>query len=290
MKLTKLIKSVIVFSLFSFGTANAGFESTQIPYYGDEFYSSLGNGTTDEDMLLVIKKVLRSYHAPHSGGLDELVNSCDGRPGCYSHRPVGYDMARVILLGGFYLVNHGNTYGIRDVYCDRERLSNEFGSNPPAPKSIPDNTVLNTEHTWPQSRFSGRFGKDFQKSDMHHLFPTDSELNAIHGNHIFGEVTRDLKNLKCNGVARYGYGTGGKQEVFEPPRGHRGNVARALFYFSTRYDLPISSQEEQVLRKWNTEDLVDEEEVRRNNEIFKSQGNRNPFVDYPELVERISDF
>lgn len=290
MKLTQLIKSVIVLSLFSFGSAHAASESTQIPYYGDEFYASLANGTSNQEMLLVIKKVLRSFHAPHAGGLDELVSSCDGRPGCYSHRAVGYDMARVILLGGYYLVNHGDSYGIRDMYCDRERTSSEFSSNPPDFKKIPDNTVLNTEHTWPQSRFSGRFGKDLQKSDMHHLYPTDSELNAIRGNHPFGEVTKDLKTLKCNGVSRYGYPAGGRQEVFEPPRGHRGNVARALFYFSTRYDLPISPLEETTLRKWNKEDPVDEDEVRRNGEIFKSQGNRNPFVDYPELADLIADF
>jgi endonuclease I len=95
--------------------------------------------------------------------------------------------------------------------------------------------------------------------------------------------------LDCKGP-RFGLGTAGSQEVFEPPQDHKGNVARALFYFATRYELTIGKAEEEVLRKWNQEDPVDQEELDRNEEIFKVQQNRNPFVDFPELVDRISDF
>jgi deoxyribonuclease-1 len=291
MMLTKHIKSVIVFSfLFSFGAAQAS-TTTQIAYYGEAFYQSMNNGTTNEDMLLVIKTVLRSYHVPHEGGLDTLAKACDGAKGCYYHQAVGYDMARVYLLGEYYLVDHGgHDFGIRDMYCGVERTSSEFGANPPGPKIIPDHAIVNTEHTWPQSRFSGRFGKDFQKSDMHHLYPTDSQLNGIRGNNPFGEVVKDLKKLKCNGVSRYGQATTGRAEVFEPPKEHKGNVARALFYFSTRYDLPIDPNQEAVLRKWNKEDPVDQDEMTRNEFILSKQGNRNPFVDYPELADTIADF
>ena len=44
---------------------------------------------------------------------------------------------------------------------------------------------MNTEHTWPQSK--GATGA--AKSDLHHLFPTDSKANSIRGNHPFGIVT-----------------------------------------------------------------------------------------------------
>ncbi|MGZ3774240.1 MAG: endonuclease I family protein [Pseudobdellovibrionaceae bacterium] len=291
MKLVKLISSVIIFASLSFvAVANAAQLSQEIPYYGNEFYRDLGSGTANGDLQYRIKAVLRSYHLKQNGQLDLIVNTCQGQQGtCYAHVAIGYNAARVFLMGYYYLVKSDQGYAVRDVYCDRDRLSSEFHTQAPAPNTVPDNTIINVEHTWPQSRFTGKFNTETQKSDLHHLFPTDSQLNSIRGNNIFGEVTKDALQLKC-AVSRFGYGTGGNQAVFEPPVHHRGNVARALFYFSLRYDLNISPSEEQILRKWNKEDPVDEEEMRRNEEIYKVQGNRNPFVDYPELADRISDF
>jgi endonuclease I len=78
--------------------------------------------------------------------------------------------------------------------------------------------------------------------------------------------------------------------VFEPPTVHKGRVARALFYFSVRYDIPLDPEEEAYLKKWNAEQPVDQEEITRNEEIYKAQGNRNPFIDYPELASLIADF
>ena len=39
-----------------------------------------------------------------------------------------------------------------------------------------------------------------------------------------------------------------------------------------------------TLKKWNEEDPVDEFEMTRNNLVYNLQNNRNPFVDYPSLV------
>ena len=43
----------------------------------------------------------------------------------------------------------------------------------------------------------------------------------------------------------------------------------------------------QLLLKWHREDPVSLKEVRRNEEVSKIQGNRNPFIDYPELMEYV---
>ncbi|WP_413569886.1 endonuclease I family protein [Bdellovibrio sp. HCB117] len=290
MKLLKLIKSVIVLTLLSVGVANAS-QSTVIPYYGEEFYRDLKAGVSNRDLQTRLKAVLRSYHVQRAGALDMIVKSCQAGQGkCYAHSAIGYGAARVFLLGNYYLVKDGNNgYAVHDVYCDKDKRRADFRGTPPAPGRIPDNGVINVEHTWPQSHFTRRFPDEVQKSDLHHLFPTDSQLNSIRGNNPFGEVTQDLMDLKCP-ASRYGLGTAGSDEVFEPPTAHKGNVARALFYFSIRYDLPIDQREEVVLRKWHNEDPVDEEEMRRNNEIFKAQANRNPFIDFPELADRIADF
>ena len=280
----------VVFVLFSAAFARAQV-SQELPYYGEQFYQELASGVSNEALKTSIKKVLRSYHVKSNNGPDQIVNNCAGQEGCYAHISLGYDRARIFMMGVYYLQDRGNnTYAIHDVDCDTDKTTADFiHGTPPGPRVIPDGNILNTEHTWPQSKFSGRFDKNMQKSDLHHLFPADNEMNSVRGNNAFGEVVKDKKTLKCP-VSRYGTPAGGGADVFEPPKDHRGNVARALFYFSVRYELPIDGKQEAALRKWNQEDPIDDEEIARNNAIQGAQGNRNPFVDYPELVDRITDF
>ncbi len=95
--------------------------------------------------------------------------------------------------------------------------------------------------------------------------------------------------------------------VFEVRDEIKGDVARALFYFAVRYkDERINESqggmtgpgntnhippyEEKYLRAWNHLDPVDEKEYERNNKIDAIQHNRNPFIDRPDLADRISDF
>lgn len=284
---------VFIYSLFvllSFQLVQAAPASSEIPYYGEQFYRDLSTGTANNDLKMSIKKVLRSYHLRVDGSYDQIVNNCSGS-GCYSQISLGYNGARVVLMGNLFLTKYDDgSYGVRDVYCDADKTPKDFGGREtPAPDRIPNADIINTEHTWPQSRFSGKHDKGTQKADLHHLFPTDTKINSIRGNNNFGEVGRDTKRLDCPS-SRYGVSTKGYGDVFEPPQNHRGNVARALFYFSLRYDLPIDPTQEAFLRKWSKEDPVDEDEIHRNDEIFKAQGNRNPFIDFANLEDRINDF
>lgn len=206
------------------------------------------------------------------------------------HQSIGYDSAKVFLMGNFYLINDNNHYSVKDVYCAREIGEKEFpNGKSPAPNKVPDNEIINTEHTWPQSRFNGNLNKGIQKADLHHLFPTDSKINNIRGNFKFGEVQKDSNVLKCHGP-RIGTPSYSSERVFEPPQDHKGNVARALFYFSIKYNLAIDPNEETVLRRWSSEDPVDEEEMLRNDEIEKIQHSRNPFIDFPELATSVNDY
>jgi endonuclease I len=75
-----------------------------------------------------------------------------------------------------------------------------------------------------------------------------------------------------------------------PPAAHRGNVARAMFYFSIRYNHKLDSAQESALKQWHKADPVDACEKKRNEGICKLQGNRNPFIDRPDFVDKISDF
>lgn len=149
-------------------------------------------------------------------------------------------------------------------------------------EGIPNASIMNCEHSWPQSL--GATGK--AKSDLHHLFPVESKFNSKRSNKPFCEVYNVTweKDGSRYGFSKY------DTECFEPPQRHKGDLARAMFYFSLRYSKPLDIEQEEFLRKWNKEDCVSTKEFNRNNDIELQQNNRNPFVDVPEFADVISDF
>ncbi len=148
---------------------------------------------------------------------------------------------------------------------------------------IPSDTVMNCEHTWPKSKGAGSAPAIM---DLHHLFPTMSRINSSRSSYPFCEVT---KAELTQGGSSLGIGAGGKT-CFEPRDIHKGDVARAMFYFSMRYNMHIDSKQESYLRKWNKEDPTTRYERIRNKSIEEYQGNSNPFVEYPGLVQFIANF
>ncbi len=93
-----------------------------------------------------------------------------------------YTNARKHIMQKLHLGNDTWGYYVKDVYCN-ERIRQKVG-----PKKMPSHTVINVEHTWPQSRFNKSKSRSVQKADLHHLFPTDSVANSTRGNHKFGDV------------------------------------------------------------------------------------------------------
>lgn len=254
-------------------------------YYPTEYQQAFERKTfTNEDLKDKLFILMSSVHIFKSGQNDKIAPHCDGDGKCYEHRGIGYRGARKVLFGKIHLKEDAQGYYVEDVYC-RKKIRKSMTNI--GPNIIPKNSVINCEHTWPQSRFSSSFDKNLQKSDLHHLYPTDSHANSTRGNNQFAEVDgQKLDNCDGSyvGVEKW------QGAYFEPPNEHKGNVARALFYFSIRYKLKISSTEEEYLRRWHHLDPVDQDELERNEMIHKVQGNRNPFIDYPELVNSISDF
>jgi deoxyribonuclease-1 len=219
---------------------------------------------------------------------DQDLKRFIGKASNRNFRPLGYKAGmKKILFGQVHLEKDSKGYFVRDLYCDFI-IRDSVG-----PGKIPENGTMNVEHTWPQSKGAN---KEPARGDMHHLFPTDSRANSTRGNFIFAEVNngkdaRDNCSLSQSGKARNPSSNGSSREqAFEPAMGHRGNVARAMFYMATKYSWRISATEEFYLKKWHKEDPVDSEEIRRNDLVQGAQGNRNPFIDYPELVDRIEDF
>lgn len=203
-----------------------------------------------------------------------------------NHRPISsYSRAREIVMQKLHLDQDNQGYYVEDVYCQKD-FRNNVG-----PNRMPSHQDINIEHTWPQSRFSSGFRKSIQKNDLHHLYPTDSRSNSTRGNHHFSQfkgnarpVNGDCELSQLGTIAQTG------SSGFEPPFEHKGNVARALFYFSIRYKIRIPQHEEFFLRQWHLIDPVDAEERERNELIERHQGNRNPFIDDPQLTDLITDF
>lgn len=144
-------------------------------------------------------------------------------------------------------------------------------------------TGVNTEHTWPRSK--GADGEPAE-SDLYHLYPSDQNANSRRANYPFGEVESNVDWSEA------GSSLGRSEDgitVFEPRDSHKGNVARSMFYFATRYGNRSNflDNQEKVLRQWAQFDPVDETETARNNSIANFQENRNPYIDYPNFLNRL---
>ncbi len=158
----------------------------------------------------------------------------------------------------------------------------------------------NREHTIPQSSFNDGYP---MRSDVHHVLPTDGYVNNKRGTYPYGVVASSswtsTNGSKLGSSAVNGYsGT-----VFEPIDEFKGDFARIIFYFATRYEniistvsFPmfgdsaypgISSWSLPMLLQWHKNDPVSEKEIDRNNAAYAYQGNRNPYIDNPTWVNDV---
>ncbi len=225
------------------------------------------------------------YHfSPQNTLRDDLFSSIELR-----HVSNVYKTARQQMFGYLYLKGLSfDTYSVTTNYCQITITNQDLStSSPLSPWQIPDYHVVNTEHSWPQSKFNPEFSESLQKGDLHILFPELSKINSLRKNHPFGVVMSGAIS-HCPGAALGKSATG--RTVFEPHDAVKGNVARALFYFSVRYKHPIDREQEDTLREWHTQDPIDVDEETRNDRVFLIQNNRNPFIDNPAWVEQIQDF
>jgi deoxyribonuclease I len=201
-----------------------------------------------------------------------------------NHRVLGYTFARDSL---YAFVDRGNMAEIVDVYAGKvatgvvsRATAAQFG--------------FNTEHAWPRSRGAEN---DPALSDLNHLFTSDETANTNRNNHPFGVVTGQVSwsTTPVNGEqSKLGFDATGAI-VFEPRASRRGDLARALFYFYVRYkpqppsgfSLQNFTKERELLLAWHAADPPDDYERARNNAVYRAQGNRNPFIDWPVFATAI---
>ena len=188
------------------------------------------------------------------------------------------------------------TNQVLDMYSNNVRYFNP--DKPTA--SVAD---FDIEHMLPKSWWGGDVNPAY--CDLYHLVPGDYSANRSKSNHAPGIPADSTFN---NGSFVTGSGAAyGLTRVFCPADEYKGDFARAYFYIASCYGDSltwISSgdpgvavtnegwQEFQpwlrdLLVQWHRMDPVSKKELDRAIEVNKIQGNRNPFIDYPDLVEYI---
>lgn len=165
-----------------------------------------------------------------------------------------------------------------------------------------ENSCYNREHIMPQSVFNSASP---MYSDIHFVVPSDGYVNGQRSNLPFGEVT-NATWTSINGSKRGNndFSAFYTSQVFEPIDEFKGDIARCLLYFATRYESNVTAwtysgvfngTSNQVytdwflnlLLSWHENDPVNAREISRNNGCYTYQGNRNPYIDSAQYVALI---
>ena len=202
------------------------------------------------------------------------------------HTTKSYDVAYDILEESD--VDPNNSNNVILIYS---------GESVNGPNQYNEGSGWNREHVWAKSR--GDFGNTAPEgTDIHNLRACNINLNSTRNNYSF-----DNCDINCS--QSFGNYYSGSARVFEPRDQDKGDVARIIFYMEVRYegdngeedlemtnDILFSNNEPRhgvrsTLLEWHQLDPVDDFERNRNDVIYSYQGNRNPFIDHPELVDYI---
>ena len=145
-------------------------------------------------------------------------------------------------------------------------------------------------------------------SDLFNVYPTDARINNLRSNYPYGVVGTNngfSKDPQHHGLGKLGTSkTANVGIVFEPDDQYKGDFARSFFYMAARYrnnilnsgngskmytsnPTNLTAYSLSFLLEWHRDDPVSQKEIDRNQAVYGIQHNRNPFIDYPELVEYI---
>ena len=167
-----------------------------------------------------------------------------------------------------------------------------------------EGSCYNREHLMPQSVFNSSYP---MYSDAHFVVPSDGYVNGQRSNLPFGVVNSaswtSTNGSKKGNNLNSGYSAGYSSTVFEPINEFKGDIARALLYFATRYESQVTGWSFDmfngtsnqvytntflnILITWHNQDPVSTYEIAKNNAVYTFQNNRNPYIDHPEYVCQI---
>lgn len=201
---------------------------------------------------------------------------------------------------GFWQTDQLDDYQVLDRYSDSIYYFNPHDTT----ASI---RTMNIEHIWANSWWGHEVNEAY--CDLFNLYPAEKYANIAKSNNPIGVVTGsvDYDNNSIKRGMSDCYRADSLIKVWEPADRWKGDFARTYFYMATCYTqlrdiwqtkegwLTADMTEWPTLQpwvyrlmlEWARQDPIDEIEIQRNDVIFCIQGNRNPFVDLPQLEEYI---
>ena len=260
-RLSFLLAAIVV-------TAQPAVAAEPTKYYNNAY------GKSDESLMTALSSIIRS------------------------HRQLSYSA----LWDAFRTTDTDDEGYIIDMYSNCRYRPSEHGGSA---QNVGDG--FNREHSFPKSWFDDGYP---MYTDLFHLYPTDIKVNGQRSNYPFGVCANGTRLTYKNyyGKGKLGTSTyaGYSGTVFEPDDEYKGDFARTYFYMVTCYkaELPswpgspqlnysanrykaFSTWSINMLMEWTRMDPVSEKEIKRNDAVYDLQGNRNPFIDHPELAEHI---
>lgn len=162
---------------------------------------------------------------------------------------------------------------------------------------------MNIEHSFPKSWWGGKTNNAYK--DLFNLYPSENQANSSKSNYPMGKVTNPNILDDYEKVGTGPAGSLGNIRVCEPNDIWKGDFCRSYFYMATTYQ-NLTWQGTQGLQqlenntwptlrqwayelylKWTRADKVLDVEVVRNDNIYSIQGNRNLYIDFPNLAEYV---
>lgn len=204
-----------------------------------------------------------------------------------------YDRARDTL---FLRIDMEPGDSLRCVYTGRATWMDR--TQDPTTYAYNSSLQISTEHTWPQSHGAE---SGWAKSDMHHLFAVTQQSNSSRSNDAFAEVDDNFATKWFGPTTQttkpdlsirdlFSETTGAE---FEPREDHKGDVARAMFYFYTLYraqsDTVWFRDQVPTLLAWHRADPSTAADSARSLRIRAYQGTDNPYVLDSTLASRAFD-
>ena len=243
------------------------------------------------------------YYTNAVGKQDEaLMTALEGI--IYTHSQLGYNF----LWDCYPYTDTGDDGYYIDMYSTSKY--NHDSAHPGGASYVGQG--LNREHSFPKSWFGGEVYPMY--TDLMMIIPADAYVNQRRSNDPYGvcngsdAITYTNEALGVTMLGKLGTSTynGYSQKVYEPDDEYKGDFARIYFYMVTCYKSDVanwpgcdqldyldnnykafSNWSIQMLMEWHRADPVSPKELKRNEGVYVKQGNRNPYVDHPELAEYI---
>ena len=237
----------------------------------------------------------------------QLYNIIKNNTNTASHASYG-DLWTLYTTAAFRDNYYENDGSLMDVYSEKPAGADAYeytATSEQCGSYTGEGSCYNREHVMPQSVWNSEYP---MYSDAHQVLPTDGYVNNKRDNFPYGRVGATVTYTSTNGSKlgqnlNSGYSAGYTGVVFEPIDEFKGDIARCLLYFATRYETQITGWSfpmlngtstqvftdafKNILLTWNDLDPVSAYEIAKNNRVYIFQNNRNPYIDHPEYVHSV---